>query len=76
MIERLHHWSLIKSLAELEKRVYYRSDPVSATLNLNVMYEGVCSMEAFHLVIDYAKEHLQSALGNRMSNIYCILFPK
>jgi hypothetical protein len=76
VVEGLHHWSILKLLAELDKRVYYRSSPVSAALYLNVMYEGICSMEASQLVSDSAKEHLQSALETRISNIYCILFPE
>jgi len=76
MVEGLHHWSLLKLLADLDNRVYYRSDPVSAALYLNVVYEGICSMEASQLVSASAKEHLQSALETRISNIYCILFPE
>ncbi|KAI2483448.1 hypothetical protein Ptr902_05765 [Pyrenophora tritici-repentis] len=73
-IEKLLYWRLQLILAELYDNRCYQ-DLTSAAWYLNVVYEGICSMEPSHLVDQSAKEHLQSALETRTAHIYSMLFP-
>jgi len=71
ILERLHHWRLRLLLAEVDDNRWYSSRLVAA-LYLNIMYEGIGSMEPSHLVDNSAKELLQSALEKRIAYLYCI----
>jgi hypothetical protein len=75
LVGRIQRWSLLSLLAMLDKKTLYHSSPELAAYYLNVMYESIRAMEPSQVMSEPAKEHLLSALENRMSYTYCILFP-
>jgi hypothetical protein len=72
-LEQDHHHIAKFLLASIDHINFYRSKEFAAVV-LNVLYEGVCSLQTWDAIDKPAVEHFRCALENLISNVYCIVF--